>query len=313
VKPIITRRSMLQAASAAGAGLLLGDKLQAQPAAEKPLRFVHLTDMHVYEQRRSAEGFAACLAAVNALNPAPDFMITGGDHVMESLASTRKQVLDQWSIYKKVLAAGTKLRVYPAIGNHDIWGWESPDRTVEKDMRFGKAMGLDQLELKRSYYSFDAGNWHFIILDSMIRKEPHYFASLDPAQLEWLKGDLAAKPKDRPTCVISHIPVLAVCVFFFGPNRLQADRWQVRDSLLHRDSAQLMALFRQHNVKLLLSGHIHLYDQVLYNGLHFVCDGAVSAKWWLGPHHDTREGFGVFDLHPDGRFTHTYKTFDWKV
>lgn len=51
----------------------------------------------------------------------------------------------------------------------------------------------------------------------MIRKEPHYFAALDPAQMEWLKGDLAAKPKGRPTCIISHIPVLAACVFSSVP------------------------------------------------------------------------------------------------
>lgn len=82
---------------------------------------------------------------------------------------------------------------------------------------------------------------------------------------------------------------------------------------MHRDSAQLIALLRQHDVRLLLSGHIHLYDQVVYNNLTFICDGAVCAKWWLGPHIETREGFGVFDLYADGRFDHSYKTFGWKA
>ena len=116
--------------------------------------------------------------------------------------------------------------------------------------------------------------------------------------------------------IFSHIPIFSLLPIFNNQNLDTGPRENLiidRSDML-TDYHRLKELFKKHrNVKACLSGHIHLYDQVLYNGLHFVCDGAVSAKWWLGPHHDTREGFGVFDLHADGRFTHTYKTFDWKV
>jgi 3',5'-cyclic AMP phosphodiesterase CpdA len=307
---------VLQAASVAGAGMLLGQKLKAQPTgekvAEKPLRFVHLTDMHVPAEGKQPEGYAACLAAVRALQPPADFMITGGDHVMETLGCTKEQALAQWKTYKREMAAGNSLKVYPVLGNHDIWGWSVADKTLEKDALYGKALALDQLGLKLPYYSFDVAKWHFIVLDSMVRKEPKYAAMLDRPQVEWLKSDLAAVAKDRRICVISHIPLLAACVFYWGGNRPAADHWEVSERLLHRDSFELTELLRQYPVRLLISGHIHLYDQIVYNGLTFVCDGAVSGKWWLGPYLQTHEGFGIFDLYSDGRFEHTYQAFEWK-
>jgi predicted phosphodiesterase len=81
---------------------------------------------------------------------------------------------------------------------------------------------------------------------------------------------------------------------------------------MHRDAAALVELMGSASVKLLVSGHIHLYDKVEYNAMTFVCDGALSGAWWKGPYHETPAGFGVFDLYPDGRFTNVYRALDWK-
>jgi 3',5'-cyclic AMP phosphodiesterase CpdA len=308
----ITRRDALQVASAAGAAALLVQPAAADTPVEKPLRFVHLTDMHIPADGRGTRGFTAALEAVAKIDPAPQFMITGGDHVMETFKVPRDEAVAQWTLYNRLLAAGTKLPIHAVMGNHDVWAWGMIDKTLELNASYGKAMALEQLRMKAPYYAFDAGNWHFIILDSTARRELDYVAQLDPKQLEWLKAELAATPKDKHICIVSHIPILAACVFFDG-ERLKGDYWHVPDRWMHRDAAALIALFRQHNVRLLISGHIHLYDQVHYNGLDFVCNGSVCGNWWKGPYHETPEGFGIFDLHADGRFTHKYETFAWKA
>ena len=118
-----------------------------------------------------------------------------------------------------------------------------------------------------------------------------------------------------PVCVISHIPLVCVCVLFFlyGRGKDAGQNWTVPDNLLHHNSTTLVKLLVTNNVKLCISGHIHLLDRVEYDGVHFVCDGAVSGNWWKGPFLETPEGFGVFDLYADGTFDHQYVATGWKA
>jgi hypothetical protein len=54
-----------------------------------------------------------------------------------------------------------------------------------------------------------------------------------------------------------------------------------------------------------------MVDRVDYRGHTFICDGAVSGNWWKGPRLSFPEGYGLFDLYPDGRFEHRYVTYGW--
>ena len=45
----------------------------------------------------------------------------------------------------------------------------------------------------------------------------------------------------------------------------------------------------------------------------FICDGAVCGNWWKGVYHHCPEGYGILDLHPDGRFEHQYVTYGWNA
>jgi 3',5'-cyclic AMP phosphodiesterase CpdA len=301
---------------AAGAGLLAGAALSGAAAAQvaardKPLRFAHLTDMHVKPEARAGEGYAMALESLKKLDPAPEFVVTGGDHVMDVLATTKQRAIVQWDLYEKVLSAGTTLPVYPVMGNHDVFGWAAKEPMDESIPEYGKAMGLDRLKIKRSYYSLDAGGWHFIVLDNIARRNGSYYSLLNSEQIEWLTADLKSNALRKPVCVFSHIPFLAVCPFFFSPKAEVL--WRVRDNLLYHDASTVLPLFKQFGVKLLVSGHIHLIDRVELNGMTAICDGAVSGSWWGGPFQEVPEGYGVFDLWPDGTFAHQYHTYGWKA
>jgi 3',5'-cyclic AMP phosphodiesterase CpdA len=308
-----TRRDVMIGALGAGAVLTLGvDQLRAVDAV-KPggLRVAHLSDMHVKPEAQNGEGYAKALDSLKQIDPHPAFIVTGGDHVMDVMASTRARSDVQWDLYQRILEQNTKLRVYPVVGNHDVFGWGSKDVT-EDAAGYGKAMALDRLGLKQTYYGFDAGGWKFLVLDNIARRGGGYYGELDPEQTEWLTGELQAN-KDKPVVVFSHIPIASLCAFFFyyGGGKTPKEFWKIGDNLMHRDAKPLIALLGQHNVKLCVSGHIHLLDHVRYMGVDFICDGAVSGSWWGGPFQECSEGYGVLDFYPDGTFEHRYVTYGW--
>jgi hypothetical protein len=64
-------------------------------------------------------------------------------------------------------------------------------------------------------------------------------------------------------------------------------------------------------VKLAISGHIHLLDEVVYNDVTYYCNGAVSGNWWKGDYHQTPAGYAVINLYEDGTFNREYIAYGW--
>lgn len=83
------------------------------------------------------------------------------------------------------------------------------------DPLYGKRYALDMMQIEKRYRSFDLNGWHFIVLDSTHLKADGswYTAKLDQEQFDWLKNDLAATNPSMPVLILSHIPILAGCVF----------------------------------------------------------------------------------------------------
>ena len=82
---------------------------------------------------------------------------------------------------------------------------------------------------------------------------------------------------------------------------------------MHIDARRIKNLFNKHqNVKLCLSGHEHLVDQVSYNNVTYCCNGAVSGAWWKGNYHECAPGYGVVDLYEDGSFNNQYVLYGWQ-
>ncbi len=87
----------------------------------------------------------------------------------------------------------------------------------------------------------------------------------------------------------------------------------VPGSWMHIDARRIKDLFLKHpNVRLCLSGHIHLVDRVEYLGVTYLCNGAVSGGWWKGANQECNPGYGLVDLYDDGTFENRYVEFPWK-
>jgi hypothetical protein len=79
---------------------------------------------------------------------------------------------------------------------------------------------------------------------------------------------------------------------------------------LHLDARRIKDLFHRHlQVKLCLSGHIHLVDRVDYLGVTYCCSGAVSGGWWDGPCQEFPNGYGLVTLYNDGSFDNRYVAY----
>lgn len=251
-----------------------------------------------------SKGMADALRHVHALADRPDFLFFGGDLIMDGLKQDREKTLAQWDIWSRVLGQELKLPARYALGNHDIWGWAVRDRPgIEREQGYGKALAMERLALPDRYYSFDIRGWHFVVLDSMqpdFANKHGYTASLDEAQFAWLAKDLASVKPSVPVCILSHIPILSACVFF--DNDLEATgSWVIPGAWTHIDARRLKDLFRRHpNVKVCLSGHVHLADDVTYLGVRYLCNGAVSGGWWKGNYQEFPPAYAIVDFFEDG-------------
>jgi len=288
----------------------------ANRSRKRALRVTHLTDVHVEPELRAGEGMAACLRHVQQLADKPELILTGGDHVMDSFDADDARTTLQWNLWNKVLKQECSTPVHSCIGNHDVWGWsKSKSKTTGQEPNWGKRRATEMLHLGERYYTFSQAGWQFVVLDSihdLPAGEDGYLGQLDEPQFAWLMQTLRDVPSTTPVVILSHIPILSASAVLWAerPN----NDFQISRALMHADCLQLKELFAKHpNVKLCLSGHLHLCDRVDYNGVTYLCNGAVSGNWWKGRHKDCDEGYAIVDLYNDGSFEHEYVKYGWKA
>ena len=318
------RRDMLKTTGIAAAGIVGGNAILPNLAEAKTeeqeksrvLTVAHITDVHIQPERSAEEWLAECFHHIQSQKPTPDFILNSGDSVMDSLDDTKDRVKTLWECWKRTVKNECSLKMENCIGNHDVWGWGMKEKEKEanqNDPLWGKAWAMESLGLKSRYRSFDKKGWHFILLDSTGESEKSaYIAKLDEEQFLWFKKDLESTPTETPVLIISHIPILAACAFFDGENE-KTGRWTIPGQWVHIDARKIKDLFLEHsNVKLCLSGHIHLKDRVDYNNITYLCNGAVCGSWWKGNYQETPPGYALVHLFNDGTFDYSYETYGWK-
>lgn len=314
----LTRRDLLKRAGglAVGIGALfhLKGSFSASRAASsrRVLRVAHLTDIHVQPEGTAIQGMVNCLKAVHEMSDRPDLILFGGDNVMDVFAQNRDRARVLADLWRKMVREYCEIPFRVCVGNHDVWGWNrEKSGCTGNEPQYGKQWAVDTFELPKPYYAFEQAGWKFLVLDSTYPHGNDYKGRLDDEQFEWLKEELRRTPETTPIFVLSHIPILSASAFLDGENEKTGD-WVVPGAWMHIDARRIIELFYQHkNVKLCVSGHMHLLDRVEYNGLTYICDGAVSGAWWGGNYHQTPPGWGLIDLYADGTFTHQYRSFDY--
>lgn len=306
------RKAFLQSTAALVGASLLPAMASADDTKKRPLRFAHLTDIHLKPGIIPETGMAKALQHAQQLKPGIDFIINGGDSIMDALEADKAATQTQWTLFRNILQKENSLPIYHTIGNHDIWGWFIKNNRPENDTQYGKAWAVEELQLKNRYYSFTKGNWHFMVLDStQLNPAGGYIGKLDEVQLNWLQEELAAVSPSRFICIVSHIPLLSVCSgLFFNKTETNGDLL-VKRNLMHTDFFALKNIFLKYPaIKACISGHIHLQDEVQYLGINYYCNGAVSGNWWKGAFQEFSPAYAVMELFDDGSVKRTFVTYD---
>ena len=325
--PVITglsRRSLLGAAAFAGVSSAMGAPSVAggSPGRNRVLRFAHPTDIHVQPELRAGEGMRACFDHMLNLKDPPQLIITGGDLPMDTGSTPEVRSKVEWDLFLKVMhdAVPSSMPVFHTIGNHDVFGRDKKkSNTSGTEAHYGKRWFLDNFGYERTYRSFDRAGWHFVILDSihLLENGTDFVGKIAGEQLEWFKQDLKSTPSTTPIVIVSHVPIISVANYFDRDDvdwKTDGPTLDIKSSRMHVDCRDLDALFQRHaNIRLCLSGHLHLLDRCIYNGITHICDGAVSGAKWKGAKRQTSEGYGLIDLFDDGTFEHQYTNFGWKA
>ena len=196
---------------------------------------------------------------------------------------------DNLSLYPRYLSVMKELGIpyYLVAGNHDM----NLDATDD-------AHSLDTFKSQfgPSYYSFNYGKVHFVVLDSIVYPSSlssSYHGEIDETQMQWLINDLRYVPKDHLIVLNMHIPLVSYI------DRLAANH-QVNN---REEIYELMAGRRV----LSLGGHTHTLEHYLPGDeeegwgqptpITQIIAGATCGSWWSGD----LDGSGVpFSYQRDG-------------
>ncbi|MCJ7434523.1 MAG: metallophosphoesterase [Anaerolineales bacterium] len=278
---------------------------QPEKKKNRVLRIAHMTDFHVQPEGIAPDGMIRALRHAQSQADPPDIIFNTGDSIMDALKTDKARAEAQWEVFNGILQAECRIPIVHAIGNHDVWGWGVAN-SKKNDPHYGKGMALEKLGLSNRYYSFDRAGWHFVVLDSTHlpnnTSQYPYIGQLDDEQYEWLVTDIngIAMTRNMPICILSHIPIMAACEYFDGPNE-ESGNWVVPAAWMHIDARRFRDYFLQtSSVRLCLSGHTHQYEVLDYLGVRYITNGAVCGNWWDGAYMDFPPAYVMVNLYDDG-------------
>ncbi|MFP4470769.1 MAG: metallophosphoesterase family protein [Bacteroidota bacterium] len=264
--------------------------------------FAFITDLHLQPEREAVEGTLQAIDTINRINP--DFVITGGDLIMDALGKSWERADSLYKLYDATID-NLKVPVYNTMGNHEIYGIYNVSGADRNHPEFGEK--IFEKRIGRKYYSFDHKGWHFMIIDSVDETEEGnaYEGNVGEEQMEWIREDLKNVDASTPIIISTHIP-MATVFHNITSDPLKANA----PNIVIRNTPEVLELFENHNLKLVLQGHMHILEEIEVNGVTFITAGAISGRWWTGPYLGVEEGFVLVHTHGDD-FTWEYVDYGW--
>ena len=242
-------------------------------AQNKSFELVFFTDVHLTNTENARSGFSAAINQINVLKP--DFCISGGDNTGVLKGVSIREIDIACALYKTAVKT-IESPVYFAHGNHELLAIYND--SVETADYFNE----------EEYYSFDFKNWHFMVLHAVEPKleDNSYCGLIDSTQMDWIRKDLSTVDSKTPIVLVSHIPFQTVLrQRYFDAVKA------VSPALIVNNNKEVLALFQNKKLKLVLQGHTHIFEDIKVDDVRFITGGAVCGAWWKGPRFDTQEGF----------------------
>ena len=268
-RAFLNRGTLVLGAAAIHSTLLLAD--DRSPS----LRVAMVTDLHYADKppagsRHYRETLGKLEEAANRFEQdKPTFLVELGD-LIDAADSVDLEQRYLRTVNRK-FSAICEDRHY-VLGNHCV-------DTLKKEEFLG---GVGQA---KSYYSFDRGDFHFVVLDSCFRSDGQPYgrknfkwtdANVPAAELEWLASDL--KATDKKVIVFAH------------------QRLDVSNNHGVKNNADVRKIFESSGkVLAVFQGHSHKNDLKEIGGIHYCTLVAMvegSGK--------ENSGYSLMDIQTDG-------------
>lgn len=283
----ITRRSLLRFAVGIGLGTLSCTPGNLSVRGRRPGRFGVVTDCHYADAERQGTRFyreslgklAECVDRMNVEKV--DFLIELGDFKDQNQPAVEDKTLGH---LQNIEAAFRRFqgRRYHVLGNHDM-------DSISK-RQFLAHVENTGIEAGRSYYSFDVGGLHFIVLDANYRPDGSDYdrgnfdwtsASIPARELDWLRQDLV-------TC--------SGGVVVFVHQRLDGE-----GLVFVKNAPQVRQILQASNrVLTVFQGHDHDGDYRLLDGIPY-----YTLKAVVEGHGADNNSYASVEVHPDQTITVT--------
>jgi Icc protein len=195
-----------------------------------------LSDLH-YRDTGCAQWTAAVVAHLSQLRPRPAFCVLAGD-------LTEDGAPGQLAAVKRAFW-GLPFPVHALPGNHDC----------DLEGSFENYRAVYGLTLN---YRFSVAGREFLVLDSTEGRKV-YRARVSRESLEWLEGQLASLPRERPVTLFTHLPL--------GKNWLRPV-----------NAEAVLRLFAHHRLEGVFSGHWHGLTQTRRESALLVT-GRCASRW----------------------------------
>jgi len=270
-------------------------------AADSTFSFAFITDIHIQPELHAEEGFSKAIDTLNKLKP--DFVITGGDLVMDVNGQTEGRADTLYNLYIKT-SKKIKSPVYNAIGNHELFGLYLKNEITESHPMFG--IKMFESKIGKPYQTFTHKGWKFFILDDIdASSKGKYKGGVDSVQLQWVRDELAKTDKKTPVVVALHIPLITSLTQFD-----QGAYAASTEGLVVANSKQVIDIFNGYNLKLVLQGHLHILEDNFIHDIHFITGGSICGEWWKGPRKGTEEGFVMLRV-KNNKVSWEYIDYKW--
>lgn len=270
--------------------LFLFSWVACQTKSEEKFRFLFVTDLHLFPGEDSANRMDRAVEQINSLEPKPDFTILGGDLIENMYVRDQKSAVELYDLYEKTIAR-LNMPVYSVIGNNDVVPVFEGSPIGKSQVQDGKDMFRERVGDGETYRSFDHKGWHFILLDSIERRENgKYRGYIDKDQMNWLTEDLGKLERGKPVCIALHIPLATI----FAQTYIDSIRTPLPYFIVN-NGTEVIKLLSNYNVKLVLQGHHHIVEELKYLNTTYLSGGSIShARKYQNFVHD--EGFVIIDV-----------------
>lgn len=214
--------------------------------------FIQMTDIHL-----DAANLATLNQAVEEFRQmSPDFVVSTGDLVNEGDGKTISEAqATQWFGAYRTAISTLGMPVFNAPGNQDM-------ANLACEAAAGATAGCSKDPFQSSfgptYYSFDWGQSHCVVLDPNEVSGGAEQFEIKPAQLSWLQSDLGRRQKGSSVLVFCHEPTI---------------NWRSQDPVL--------GLLRQYNTRI-YCGHSHTNLMLSSRGIPEQVTAALCGQWGYG-------------------------------